>query len=397
MTITEDVPAAPEKPIRPRRSASAKDGAKPAAKSTAKGGGSKSARKAAAPAAHTGHGWMWAAMVALAIASGGAVAGLWFLESAARDAQNKHLEAAIQAQLQTAIAGQTAPSDAGKLAALDARIGAVEKHVTGAAEPASIKETEAATALLAEKIEGLSGRIGDIEKTLAQIKTANTGSADAAALDAARQEAKKNADELAALKDRLAAIEQSQHATASTASVQRNQTLVVAVGQLREALGSAKPFAQELATVTSLGDADVSKIVEPITPYADKGIATVSDLRGEFPQIAAAIVQTEGASQGSGWVNKALTEAGVSVRKVGPVEGTSAEAIVARAEDKLSGDDLDGALTEMSALQQVPPAADAWLEKAKARQAAEHAMKDLHLRVIGQIAQSDGQSGGSSK
>ena len=82
----------------------------------------------------------------------------------------------------------------------------------------------------------------------------------------------------------------------------------------------------------------------------------------------------------------------MSVRKVGPVEGTSAEAIVARAEDKLSGDDLDGALSEMSALQQTPPAADAWLEKAKARQAAEHAMKDLHLRVIGQIAQSDGSS-----
>jgi hypothetical protein len=168
--------------------------------------------------------------------------------------------------------------------------------------------------------------------------------------------------------------------------------LVVAVGQLREALGSAKPFSQELTTVTSLGDADISKIVEPITPYADKGIATVSDLREEFPQVAAAIVQAEGAPQSGGWVNKALSEAGVSVRKVGPIEGTSAEAIVARAEDKLSGDDLDGALSEMSTLQQTPPAASAWLEKAKARQAAEHAMKDLHLRVIGQIAQSDGSS-----
>lgn len=385
MTMPESVQAAPEKPTRPRRSAAAKG-------ASTKSGGAKSARKAAAPAAHTGHGWMWAAMVALAIASGGSVAGLWFLESAARDAQNKHLETAIQAQLQTAAAGQPAALDAGKLAALDARIGAVEKHVTGVADSSSIKETEAATALLAEKIEGLSGRIGDIEKMLAQIKTGNAGLGDAAALDSARQEAKKNVDELAALKDRLAAIEQTQHTTASTASVQRNQTLVVAVGQLREALGSAKPFSQELTTVTSLGDADISKIVEPITPYADKGIATVSDLREEFPQVAAAIVQAEGAPQSGGWVNKALSEAGVSVRKVGPIEGTSAEAIVARAEDKLSGDDLDGALSEMSALQQTPPAADAWLEKAKARQAAEHAMKDLHLRVIGQIAQSDGSS-----
>ncbi len=385
MTIPESLPAAPEKPTRPRRSAAAKG-------ASTKSGGAKSARKAAAPAAHTGHGWMWAAMVALAIASGGSVAGLWFLESAARDAQNKHLETAIQAQLQTAAAGQPAALDAGKLAALDARIGAVEKHVTGVADSSSIKETEAATALLAEKIEGLSGRIGDIEKMLAQIKTGNVGSGDAAALDSARQEAKKNVDELAALKDRLAAIEQTQHTTASTASVQRNQTLVVAVGQLREALGSAKPFSQELTTVTSLGDADISKIVEPITPYADKGIATVSDLREEFPQVAAAIVQAEGAPQSGGWVNKALSEAGVSVRKVGPIEGTSAEAIVARAEDKLSGDDLDGALSEMSTLQQTPPAASAWLEKAKARQAAEHAMKDLHLRVIGQIAQSDGSS-----
>ena len=388
MTMSEDVPAAPEKPTRPRRSALAKaaKGASP------KSVGPKSARKSAAPAAHTGHGWMWAAMVALAMASGGSVAGLWFLESAARDAQNKHLESVIQAELQTVVAGQPAPGDAGKLAALDARIGAVEKHVTGGADSGSIKETEAATALLVEKIEGLSGRIGDVEKELAQIKTSGAGPGDTAALESARQEAKKNADELAALKDRLAAIEQSQHTNASTASIQRNQTLVVAVGQLREALGSAKPFSQELATVTSLGDADVSKIVEPIASYADKGIATVSDLRGEFPQVAAAVVQAQGAPQSGGWVNKALSEAGVSVRKVGPVEGTSPEAIVARAEDKLSGDDLDGALSEMSALSQTPPAADAWLEKAKARQAAEHAMKDLHLRVIGQIAQSDGSS-----
>lgn len=187
MTMPESVPAAPEKPTRPRRSAAAK-GASP------KSAGPKSVRKASAPAAHTGHGWMWAAMVALAIASGGSVAGLWFLELAARDAQNKHLETAIQAQLQTAAAGQPAALDAGKLAALDARIGAVEKHVAGVAEPASIKETEAATALLAEKIEGLSGRIGDIEKTLAQFKTGNTGSGDAAALELAQQEAKKNAE-----------------------------------------------------------------------------------------------------------------------------------------------------------------------------------------------------------
>ena len=378
----------PAKPARPRRQAGPKTAAPGAKAASAK------PRKTAKIEAHSrvGHGWIWAAMVAVALISGGSVASIWFLENAARDAQTKRLEAEFKID----DSSQTSQRDGGRISALESRLGDIEHRVASVPTPSSAKEAEAATALLAEKIEGLSGRISDIEKTLAKSGAVSGAVADSAGLEEAKKNAKQAADELQSLKDRLAALEQTTHANASTATVQRNQALVVAVGQLREALSTSKPFTAELASVTSLGDSEIGKITDRIAPFADKGVETLADLRDEFAPVADAVVRAANAPKNPDWIDKAITSASsvVTVRKVGPdVAGATPEAIVARAEQKLANEDLDGALAEMSALSGPPAdAAAVWTTKAKARSAAEQTLKDLHQQAIGQIAERDGSA-----
>jgi len=383
-----EVPGNSQKQEKPRRPAAAT--AKPAKAKPAKAQPSKprapAKRKPAEPAhSRAGHGWIWTALVALALASGGSVASLWFLQGAARHAQTQHLEALVRA----ASPAQLAQAQDRKIAALDKRLSDLESRFASIPDLSAVKEAEAATGLLSEKIDGLSGRLSEVEKGLARLQAAGLAGGGEGT-DAA----KAAAQELDSLKQRVAALEQAKQARVSTETIERNQALVVAVGQLREALASARPFASELSTVTALGDADVARITDKIASFADSGIPTVADLRERFPKMADAVVRAAGESKRANWIDKAIARAAsvVTVRKVGPdVEGDTPDALLARAESRLAADDLDGALAEMSKLTGPPAAAaGAWMDKAKARATAEQALKDLHLHVIGQIAQSDG-------
>lgn len=378
------LPANPEKPPAAEKEKPAK-AKRPAAVKSAK---ARPRQSKPAPQAHTGHAWMWVALVSLALAGGGSIASLWFLEDAARQAHTRELEAAV---------ASASPEQIGKrldsqISALDAHLGELEKRVSSIPDLRAAKEAEAATGLLSEKIEGLSGRIAELEKSMGRAQGAG---AHGDTFDETRTRTKQNADEIESLKERIEALEQAKQANVSTETVQRNQALVVAVGQLREALASAKPFAVELSAVTTLGNPEVSKITDRLQPYAGAGIATLSDLKEDFPRTANAVLHASGESKSADWVGRALARASdvVTVRKIGPVEGSGPEAIVSRAEDRLANNDVDGAVVEMGALTGAPAdAAKDWVAKAKARMTTEQALKDLHLQVIGQIAQSDGSA-----
>lgn len=389
MTKPEDagLPANSEKPPAAEKEKQAKP-RRPAAAGAAK---PKQRQAKPAPHPHTGHAWMWVALVALALASGGSIASLWFLEGAARKAQTQQLEAAVAA----ASPEQLAKRVDSQIAVLESRFNDLEKRVSSIPDLTTAKAAEATTGLLSEKIEGLSGRIAELEKNMGRPQGAATSAQGESAPDETRTPAKQISDEIDSLKERIEALEQAKRASASTETIARNQALVVAVGQLREALAGSKSFTAELSAVTALGNSEVSKIADRLTPYAAAGIATVADLREDFPRVADAVVQAAGESKSPDWVDRALARASsvVTVRKVGPVEGNTPGAIVSRAEAHLENDDVDGALAEMGSL--TGGAADAakdWVAKAQARVTAEQTLKDLHLQVIGQIAQSDGSA-----
>lgn len=369
---TVDKTAPPAKKIsRPKR----------AAASPRKNG--KDGRNGKPAAARLGHGWIWVALVAVAIASGGGIATVWLMEAATQQTDVARIEAQLRAELSGA-AGEAADA---RLEALAAQLTAIEERIANIPDRASAKETEAAMALLAEKVDGLAGRIGELESSRDTAREAAGG--DTAALAA---EAQRNAGELAALKEQLASLEAAQAAQAPL-EVERKQTLVVAVGQLREALADSKPFDEELGTVTALGGDKVREITAGIAPFAATGIPTVAELRKQFQQVASKIVKAGAGPEGGDWIDKALSQAAnvVSVRKVGPIEGSDAAAVVSRAEDQLGAGNLQGAVDELAALTGAEAeAAQAWLTQARARLDSAQALRDLHNHVIGQIAQSDG-------
>lgn len=358
--------------------------AKPAKKARPKRAAAPARKKPKAPPPHhPGHGWLWAALVAVAILNGGAIATVWLMEAATQRADIDRIETHLRSEMSTAVVKAADE----QLATIKSQVSALAERVDQIPDRASAKETEAAMALLAEKVDGLTERIATLEKSRAAAQTSGTEAAQAAS-----DVAKRNAEELATLKERLDRLESKQAAEAP-AERERKQALVVAVGQLREALTDSKPFTDELDTVTKLGGDTVREMTAAIAPFADSGIPTADQLKRQFQDVEKKILAAAATPQKGDWIDKAISQATsvVTVRKVGPVEGDTPEAICSRAEARLKADDLQGAVDELAALKDAPAAAaEAWLKQARARLASRSVMRDLQNHVIGQIAQTDG-------
>ncbi len=163
--------------------------------------------------------------------------------------------------------------------------------------------------------------------------------------------------------------------------------MLLAVGQLRAALRGSGPFEAELDTLRAVAadDADVAVAVATLAARAAVGVPTVAALRARFGAIAGPVVRAAGAAGERSWLDRLLDPLSglVTVRPVGDVPGTSADAVVARAEARLKADDLAAAVAEVERLEGAPAdlAAD-WLAAARARLAAERALAALEARAV---------------
>ncbi|MGB8273917.1 MAG: mitofilin family membrane protein, partial [Alphaproteobacteria bacterium] len=350
-----------------------------------------SAPPPAAPSAarHEGHAVLWTSLVAFLIVAFGAGAAMFYWQGIVRATiEQKSEEIALNNQKLEA-------SFAKDLSTLEHRIATLEQRVDEVPDLSAIKDTEAATAVLGEKTEGLIVRMGALEGKLSALEQ-RTGPAEIATAEEAKRAAAKLAEEMTALQQRLAAIEEADRPIRSVAAAERRQALVLAVGQLREAISSGNPFRQELDGVMALGaeDEEVMRAVRPLESSASQGVSTLSELRALFPKVADAVVHADTSQTGGRWIDTAIARAAavVTVRKVGPdVQGTTPEAIVARAEAKLAAGDLRSAVGELDALQgPAAAAAQDWVTGARAKLSAEDALAAVHQHVIGEIAQGGG-------
>jgi hypothetical protein len=177
--------------------------------------------------------------------------------------------------------------------------------------------------------------------------------------------------EIRSLADRVGAVE-------STLSKARDSSsrLAVAAIALNSAVERGQPFASDLAAVKSLGANP--ELVAPLEPFAASGIpmpATLSrELLGLIPSLRAV-----GPIQGSFLTRlQANAEKLVHIRPQQEKAGNAVSAIVDRIEIKAANADIDGALAE---LEDLPPAmrapADAWIQKTKARSAAQGSSRRL--------------------
>lgn len=186
------------------------------------------------------------------------------------------------------------------------------------------------------------------------------------------------ATEVGELKQRLDALERR-----DTAVALRQATYALALSSLGAAMRSGGPFTESLETVRALGNPDAD--LAPLAAHAGTGVATMSALVRGFPAAAQSAESADRkAAEPSLWSRFVASLSWlVTVRRTdgAPADGTAAA--LAAMKDTLGAQDLDGALAAADGLG--APAREklaAWLEKARAKQACETALRTLQARAV---------------
>jgi len=199
-------------------------------------------------------------------------------------------------------------------------------------------------------------------------------------------------DELGGLANRVAALDAALAAVPAARKADGGGALVVTVGQLAAAVAAARPYAAELEAVKGIVAADpalATKANDLLSPLASRqatGVPTGPQLAAGFAAVADAISQAaRQQSLDDGWLDRSIAEAlsVVTVRPVGDVAGDDPASRAARAEYRLTAQDLAGAVAELAGLTGAPAeAAASWLADANFRLAADQAIAALQLMAI---------------
>ncbi len=305
-----------------------------------------------------------------------------------------------------------------RLAALETRIASLEKSLAGIRT--AVEETRAADAAkradeiarIDEKIRSvgetapLARQLGELEQRFAGLAAAQRAAASVAAKPAdgagpgpqiaalaaaGQQTASKIATLEAAntnlrnlldsLGQRLAALE-TRPAPVATGPGPAN-ALLLAIGQLREAVRGTGSYEPALQSVAALAGTDET-FAGPLAALAAHraGAADLPALRQQFTQAANAIVRATVVPRGEGWLDRTLDGLAslVSIRKTGDkaAAGDDVQGLVARAELRLATGDLAGAVKALEALKGAPAdAAKPFLAAARARLAVDGAVDAL--------------------
>lgn len=269
-----------------------------------------------------------------------------------------------------------------QIAALLERVNGLEKGLEGVRSMVKATGLPSQAADARKSLDELSERIAKLEQTEAATRL-NEG--------LERFEAEKNrlTRSLADITGRLEGLEERSQAVGASPSV---RALVLAAGQLREALRTSAPFAEELAALRkAAGDQpDLVKLIGDLTPHAATGIPGLAKLADRFDAAARQAVAAERRFAGDGWLAAAANRLAslVTIRRTAVEDAdTTTEAAVARAETAMQGGDLAGAVKALEGLEGGAAEAMAdWQKQARQRLLAERAMAVLHVHAVSLIA-----------
>ncbi|CAK0744312.1 hypothetical protein CCP3SC1AL1_1290007 [Gammaproteobacteria bacterium] len=162
-------------------------------------------------------------------------------------------------------------------------------------------------------------------------------------------------------RERLIQVEQA------LADVRKTDRLALVLLQLRTAIQGHFPFEREvaLARLVGQGKKDISEALDVLAPHATTGVATVAELRDSFGMILLPKLQSllEGEQTWGEWARGWMATTIASGLKPTPRQQQ-----VISATDRLTEDDLSGAVEEISKMD--GPAATMvarWLQEANAR------------------------------
>ncbi|WP_142850528.1 COG4223 family protein [Telmatospirillum sp. J64-1] len=164
--------------------------------------------------------------------------------------------------------------------------------------------------------------------------------------------------------------------------------MLLAVGQLREAVDRGAPFRGEMETIRALSTDEqaLNQAVGGFATFADRGIPTRAQLQQRFQDLAGRIVQAGTVGGGDSWWDRTVDRMGalVSVRRIdGGGGGTGPASVVARAETHVQAGNLAAAVEELRTLQgAAAETAQPWIADAEARVAAERGISELTTRAV---------------
>lgn len=356
----------------------------------------------AEPAQHTLQGNPWAVPVAAGVA-GGVIASvifgaLWYGEvlpvRGVASSDNGAQLAALQRQIQD-LQKRPAPTvDTKAVDALTQRVATMEDSLRNLPKGDSsvverLAAAENAMKSLGVALTALNQRNDDAAANASRAREqADAAEKAVAQLRSSVQDAAKDAPSAAtpaqvdALTQRLVALEQ----TSKTARAELDKTiagekatrLALSAAALRDAVTSGAPFSAALAQAKALGASD--RFLAPLAPFAASGVPSAAvlaqDLRALLPQM----LRLSGAATSGSFLDRLQANASKLVR-VTPVDappGDDLSAVLARLEVDAARADIAGALADIAKLPEATRApAQAWMVKAKAREAALAAARDF--------------------
>lgn len=160
--------------------------------------------------------------------------------------------------------------------------------------------------------------------------------------------------------------------------------LTLELGNLKRAIERGGGYAKELDAVKKLAPADLK--LDVLAANAEKGLPNQEELTSAFKQVARDVIDADAQEQSSnqGILDQIVSGAQsiVRVRRVGQVEGDTAEAVVARMEEALMDGRLADTVKEAGGLKGLAKtAADPWLAKVAGRVEVDHAVADVEDSV----------------
>ncbi|MBC7282457.1 mitofilin family membrane protein [Hoeflea sp.] len=270
--------------------------------------------------------------------------------------------------LSSQVAQSAEGDDAGMSAQLTARLDRLE---TGLAEVLDGGATgdPAASAALDERLAALEDRIAALGETGATAAPDPAVSAEIGEMRAAQSGLQtaladlqtRTSAQMSEMASQIAALEQGQADMAEQLGEPGRQVdlaRAIAAAGLKSAIDRGGSFMAELEAFASVAPDDPA--VPELRDLAASGVPSRSRLIESFPEAATtAIAAAEPGDPEAGLVDRLMSSAlsVVKVRKVGDVEGDTAEAITARAEARLIDGDLDAALAEWNNLPEASRAA----------------------------------------
>ncbi|MDE1151351.1 MAG: uroporphyrinogen-III synthase [Micavibrio sp.] len=163
--------------------------------------------------------------------------------------------------------------------------------------------------------------------------------------------------------------------------------LLLTLNEFRNNVNTQKPFQQDLLLMQKYTGAspEMQKSLNRLAPYAQNGVLNRQALQGEFQGLAGDIVMAKLQGQDINVQQQVMARLGklVKVRRIDDVKGSSVDSVVARAQLKLNGNDVRGAMQELQTLDGAPAQTAApFMEQAAGNVMADDAMGGLVQMIM---------------